>query len=247
VCIFSYDATSVDIDVQGWFVRGSASRLDGVVPTRLLDTRETGRNAVDVIQVPAGSTAVAVSMVGLNSTVDASLTAWACDQPQPDLAQIRFARDEIIAGAAYVKPSAAGTICVATSAPADVVVDLTGVFSAGGRLRYTPTVVQRMMVTREGLGGWLGRVDTGQQVDMHPAPPGAEAVSGTLTMVKPTVAGWLRATPCGVSQLSSSVNSPAGGIVANSLTVALAGDQGLCVEPWRGAHVLFDISGWWAP
>ena len=247
VCIFSYDATSVDIDVQGWFIRGSASRLNGVVPNRLLDTRETGRNAVNVIQVPAGSSAVAVSMVGLNSAVDASLTAWACDQPQPDLAQVRFAPGEIIAGSAYVKPSAAGTICVTTSTPADVVVDLTGVFSVGGRLRYTPTVVQRMIDTREGIGGWFGRVDTGQQVDMHPAPAGAEAVSGTLTMVQPTIAGWLRATPCGVSQLSSSVNSPAGGIVANSLTVALSGDRGLCVEPWRGAHVLFDISGWWAP
>jgi hypothetical protein len=247
VCIFSYDATYVDIDVQGWFVRGSASRLTGTVPGRLLDTRETGRATVNVIQVPAGSTAVAVSMVGLNSTVHSSLTAWACDQAQPNLAQIHFGPDEIVAGAAYVKPSAAGTICVTTSSPADVVVDLTGVFSVGGRLRYTPTVVQRMIDTREGIGGWLGRVDSGQQLDMHPAPPGAEAVSGTLTMVQPTIAGWLRATPCGVSQLSSSVNAPAGAILANSLTVALSADQGLCVEPWRGAHVLFDISGWWAP
>ena len=140
VCIFSYDATDVDIDVQGWFVAGSASRLTASAPTRLLDTRETGRNAVNVIPVPAGATAVAVSMVGLNSAVDAALTAWACDAPQPDLAQIRFAPGEIIAGAAYVRVSGGGTICVSTSAPADVVVDLTGVFSAGGRLRYTPSV-----------------------------------------------------------------------------------------------------------
>ncbi len=246
-CLFSWDATDVDIDVQGWFVSGSASRLTGVVPTRLLDTRETGRNTVNVISVPAGATAVAVSMVGLNSAVDAALTAWACDALQPDLAQIRFAPGEIIAGAAYVKPSAAGTICVTTSAPADVVVDLTGVFSVGGRLRYTPTVVQRMVDTRDGTGGWLGRVDTGQQIDMQPAPPGAEAVSGTLTMVQPTIAGWLRATPCGQSQLSSSANAPAGAILANSLTVALSADGRLCVEPYRGAHVLFDISGWWSP
>jgi len=128
-----------------------------------------------------------------------------------------------------------------------VVVDLTGVFSVGGRLRYTPTVVQRMVDTRDGTGGWLGRVGTGQQIDMQPAPAGAEAVSGTLTMVQPTIAGWLRATPCGQSQLSSSANAPAGAILANSLTVALSADGRLCVEPWRGAHVLFDISGWWAP
>lgn len=247
VCIFSYSGTTVDIDVQGWFVAGSASRLTGVAPTRLLDTRETGREAVSVVHVPAGATAVAVSLVGVNSGGDAALTAWACDAPRPDLAQVRFGAGEIIAGAAFVRAGADGTICVASSAPADIVVDLTGVFSVGGRLRYTPSVVQRMIDTREGLGGWLGRVDTGQQVDMHPAPPGAEAVSGTLTMVQPTVSGWLRATPCGVSQLSSSVNAPAGAILANSLTVALSADQGLCVEPYRGAHVLFDISGWWSP
>ena len=82
---------------------------------------------------------------------------------------------------------------------------------------------------------------------MRPAPAGAEAVSGTITMVSPTIGGWLRATPCGLSQPSSSANAPAGGILANSTTVAPVVDGALCVEPCRGAHVLFDISGWWSP
>ncbi|MCU1501446.1 MAG: hypothetical protein JWM12_800 [Ilumatobacteraceae bacterium] len=247
VCIFSYDATDVDIDVQGWFVASAASRFDPTVPTRLLDTRETGRNPVDVITVPAGATAVALSLVGLDAAQAGSLTVWSCDQPRPDLAQIYFGPGEIIAGAAYVLASAQGTVCVGTSTAADIVVDMTGTFSAAGRLRYTPSVVQRMVDTREGLGGWSGRVDPGQSIDLQPAPAGAEAVSGTLTMVQPTISGWLRATPCGQSQLSSSVNAPAGAILANSLTVGLSADQRLCIETYRGAHVLFDVSGWWAP
>jgi hypothetical protein len=247
MCIFSYGATDVDIDVQGWFVSSTATKFTPSMPSRLLDTRETGRNPVDVIAVPPGSTAVALSLVGLDSTEFGSLTVWACDQPRPDLAQIYYGPGEIIAGAAYVLASAQGTVCVATSTAADVVVDVTGTFSPSGRLRYTPSVVQRVVDTREGLGGWSGRVDTGQTIDMQPAPAGAEAVSGTLTMVQPTISGWLRATPCGQSQLSSSVNAPAGAILANSLTVGLSADQRLCVETYRGAHVLFDISGWWAP
>ena len=247
MCIFSYDATDVDIDVQGWFVAGSASRLTASAPTRMLDTRETGRQRGRRDPGARRRDRGRREHGRAEQRRRQPLTAWACDAPGRTLAQIRFAAGEIIAGAAYVRVSGAGTICVATSAPADVVVDLTGVFSVGGRLRYTPAVVQRMVDTREGLGGWLGRVDAGQQIDMQPAPAGAEAVSGTLTMVQPTIGGWLRATPCGASQLSSSANAPAGAILANSLTVALAADQRLCVEPYRGAHVLFDISGWWAP
>lgn len=258
VCIFSWDGADVDVDVQGWFVSGTATagtgagatkatRFTPAVPARLLDTRETGRNPVDVIAAPAGASAVALSMVGLNSSEYGSLTVWTCDQPQPALAQIFYGPGEIIAGAAYVLVSAQGTICVSTSTAADVVIDITGTFAPGGRLRYTPSVVQRVVDTREGLGGWLGRIDGGQSIDMQPAPAGAEAVSGTLTMVQPTISGWLRATPCGQSQLSSSVNAPAGAILANSLTVGLSADQRLCVEAYRGAHVLFDVSGWWSP
>jgi hypothetical protein len=248
VCIFSYDAADIDIDVQGWFVSSNATKFTPAVPTRLLDTRETGRNATNVIAAPPGATAVALSMVGLNAASAGSLTAWSCDSPQPSLAQIYFGPGEIIAGAAYVLVSAQGTVCVSTSVAADVVVDLTGSFSPGGRLRYTPAVVQRLLDTREGLGGWTGRVGTSQSIDLQPAPPGAEAVSGTLTMVQPTVSGWLRATPCGdTQQLSSSVNAPAGAILANSLTVGLSADQQLCITSYRRSDALFDVSGWWAP
>lgn len=247
VCIFSYDAAGMDVDLQGWFVPDGASRFTPVVPSRLLDTRETGREAISVIPVPAGATAVALSMVGLDATSAGSLTAWSCDPPKPDLAQIHFGPDELIAGAAYVLASPSGTVCVSTSVSADVVVDITGTFSPGGQLRYTPAVVRRMLDTREGIGGWQGQLDTGQTVDLRPAPQGAQAVSGTITLVQPRISGWLRATPCGQSQLSSSVNAPLGAILANSLTVGLSADQRLCIQTYRNGHALFDISGWWAP
>lgn len=246
VCVFSYDAADMDVDLQGWFVPTGATRFTPVVPTRLLDTRETGRQAMSVIPVPPGATAVALSMVGLDAGSPGSLTAWSCG-PQPDLAQIHFGPGEIIAGAAYVLASAQGTVCVSTSVSADVVVDITGTFSPGGNLRYTPAVVTRMLDTREGIGGWQDQLNVGQTVDLRPAPPGAQAVSGTITMVQPRISGWLRATPCGQSQLSSSVNAPLGAILANSLTVGLSADQRLCIQTYRNTHALFDISGWWAP
>ncbi len=247
VCIFSYDAAALDVDVQGWFVPFGATRFTPVVPARLLDTRETGRVETAVIDVPAGATAVALSMVALEAASAGFLTAWSCDGPRPDLAQIHFGPDEIVAGAAYVLASPGGKVCVTTSVSANVVVDITGTFSPGGRLRYTPAVVRRMLDTREGLGGWQDRLNADQTVDLQPAPPGAEAVSGTITMVEPRISGWLRATPCGQSQLSSSVNAPLGAILANSLTVGLSADQRLCIQNYRSTQVLFDISGWWAP
>ena len=247
ICIFSYDAAYVDIDIQGWFVGGERQPADRRRPDPAARHPRTGRKAVNVIQAPAGATAVAVSMVGLNSAVDASLTAWACDVPRPDSGPdpLRPRRDHRRRG---VRP------CLGRRH--DLRGDV-GACRCGGR-PHRRVLLRRAAALhadgraahgrhREGLGGWLGRVAAGQSIDMQPAPPGAEAVSGTLTMVQPTISGWLRATPCGVSQLSSSANAPAGAILANSLTVALSADQRLCVEPYRGAHVLFDISGWWAP
>ncbi|MEO5725021.1 MAG: hypothetical protein ABIQ39_04580 [Ilumatobacteraceae bacterium] len=258
VCIFTYFNITVNVDVQGWFVlpgTTGSTRFSPIAPDRRLDTRTTGRNQVNTLDFDPGVTAVALSMVGLDSTEFGSLTAWPCDQPQPTggAAQIYFGPNEIIAGAAFVPVSADHhQVCVSTTVAADVVVDLTGTFSIDpggdidpGRLLYVPATVTRMLDTRDGTGGWLGALSASQTLDVRSAPTGALAVSGTLTMVQPVISGWVKATPCTGPQTSSSVNAPAGAILANSLTVGLTSLQRLCLTAYRNTNVLFDVSGWW--
>lgn len=252
VCILSPVATSLVVDLQGWFVPSGGTRLRPIDPQRLLDTRSTGRAAVhriSVLGVPGGSTAsaVALSLVALESDTPASLTVWSCDDPQPEAVQIYFAPGETIAGAVFAPVSTAGTVCVTTSAPASVVVDITGLFSAGGDgLRFTRAQVKRMLDTRSGLGGWVGRHGANQTLWLRPAPPGALAVSGTITMVQPEFSAWQRANPCGgTTPVASAVNAPAGAVLANSITVGLSPDQRLCLFSLARSHTLFDVSGWW--
>ncbi len=252
VCIYALQSLDIYVDLQGWFVPDGGQRLHPLEPQRLLDSRLTGRATIHTISVPDApgggeATAVALSLVGLESDTANAMTVWSCDNPRPTAVQIYFAPGEVIAGALFVPVSAAGTVCVATTSPASIVVDITGYFAADDTgLRFTRSVVTRMLDTRIGLGGWIGRHGADQTISLRPAPPGAKAVSGTMTMVSPLRSGFQRANPCGgATPLASAVNALAGAVLANSITVGLSDDQQLCVYSLSPTDTLFDIAGWW--
>ena len=73
--------------------------------------------------------------------------------------------------------------------------NITGVFTGGDGLRFVPTEPTRMLDTRTGLGDWAPYHGTGQTIDVRVAT-GAQAVSGTITLVAPLRPGWLKAYPC---------------------------------------------------
>ena len=90
------------------------------------------------------------------------------------------------------------------------------------------------------------RPPAGQVLDVRVAPPGAAAVTGTLTIVAPTGDGYLSAFGCGTPPTTASVNAPSGAIVANGVTVGLAAEGRLCVRSFTTAHAVFDTTGWWS-
>ena len=144
--------------------------------------------------------------------------------------------------------AADGTFCVFTNTPADVIVDVTGVFSSSGDLRFTPVAPTRMVDTRDGTGGWRGHQGVGQTIQIGAAPDSAMAVTGTITMIDPGLAGYLTGTICGQpAGATSSVNGARSSVMANSLTVGLSPGGDLCITSLVAAHTLFDTTGWWAP
>ena len=216
LCVFASAATDLIVDVQGAFVP-VGTRFTPVVPARLLDTRDTGRATVVTVAVPTGAAAVA-----LNLTVT-----------------------ETVAGAAFVPVGAGGAVCIFTNVPADVVVDLTGTFSATGALRFTPAVPVRTYDTRDGTGGWTPVHGAGQTVDVRVAPPEAAAVTGTLTIVGPARDGFLTAHGCAQAPPTSNVNAAANTVMANSVTVGTAAGGRLCIAALAVTNVVFDTTGWW--
>ncbi|MGA1038456.1 MAG: SGNH/GDSL hydrolase family protein, partial [Ilumatobacteraceae bacterium] len=74
----------------------------------------------------------------------------------------------------------------------------------------------------------------------------AKAVTGTVTIVEPLSQAFLVAEPCDATTDTSVVNSIAGGVLANTVTIPVS-DGAVCITASQPTHTLFDVSGWWVP
>ena len=247
LCVYTESAGHVVVDLQGAFVPDGGAGLTPIDGTRLVDTRQTGRANPIVIDVDDPTVdAIAVNLTATRGTAPGFLTADACEGGQSAVSNVNFLAGEPVAGAAIVPVSDAGTVCIWSSVGVDVIVDLTGEFRAGGGLRFQPADPRRMLDVRDGTGGWAPIVGAGQIIDTRVAPPAAEAVTGTITLVRPARTGYAVAD-CRADAPVSNVNAAAGAAMANSLTVALEDGGELCFRSSEAAKLLFDTTGWWVP
>ena len=255
LCIYSHATSHVIVDLQGAFVPSDAEAdpdVDTVrftplaTPQRLLDTRQSGRVAVTEVNVPANATAVAVNLTATQASAPGWLKAFACGGDEPFVSNVNYLPGESVAGAAIVPVSAGGTICVRSSEPADVIVDITGSFTSDGELRFVPADPTRVLDTRNAIGGWSPIQGGDQVIDVRAVPAGARAVTGTLTIVAPLRDGWLAAYGCGDRPPTSSVNSSRDQVMANAVTTGVDADGRICVLTSATAtHSLLDVTGWW--
>jgi hypothetical protein len=252
VCIFSNVATDIVVDLQGTFVADGGLLFDPVPPERKLDTRQTTRAPTIAIPAPTGALAVAATLTVTGGSTAGFLSAYPCSGAPPLVSNVNWQAGETVAGAVFAPVAVAadgtGTFCVFTNSPVDVIVDVTGVFREIGTLRFTPVTPTRMVDTRDGTGGWRGQQGVGQTIEIGAAPDTANAVTGTITMVKPGLNGYLTGTTCGQpAGITSSVNGARGTVMANSLTVGLSPGGNMCINSLVSSHTLFDTTGWWAP
>ena len=257
VCVYSQSATDVSIGIQGSFVAAAADSLVPVTPTRVVDTRPTGRQHLVAIDLAAKGVptthvdAVAVNLTSVGGSAGGTLTAFPCDQTQPEVPNVTFAPNETMAGAAYVPISATKTLCVAVDTGdtnyTNVIIDVTGVFTSDAGLTFVPVTATRLLDTRSGIGGWYSRQAHLQVLDIPAAPAGASAVSGTVTMVRPLTTGFLTAYQCDTPvPVTSVANATAGNVAANTATVAVdTVGHAVCLYSWGNTDTLFDVVGWW--
>ncbi len=249
LCAYSNVAVDFDLVLQGTF-GPTGLTFTAMAPQRAVDTRQTGRATDLVVAVPS-AVAVAASVVVVGQSAGGRVTVYECDTAIPAPFTMSFEPDEVLAGSIFVAVSPSSTICVHVEANdsrgVDVIVDITGTFSndpAG--LRFAPVPATRLLDTRSGVGGWFGRQAAGQTLHLIGAPPGVQAVSGTLTMVHPPTNSHLRAWQCGAPLPPTSVvNARAGLAAANNVTTAISGDLTLCVWASQNTATLFDVMGYW--
>lgn len=146
ICLTSNVTSDVIVDITGWFGNRSGQRFVPLRPTRLADTRQThpvlngGAGPVMLVPgrelrvqvagtrgIPADATAATLNLVAAGSSAAGFLVVVPCGQ-WSDVSNLNYQGGGAIANGTNVKLDGAGAVCVTTSAPTHVIVDITGVW-----------------------------------------------------------------------------------------------------------------------
>lgn len=225
---------------------GTSAEYQPLAPERVLDTRVTAsRLAAGEVRridlsgdVPAGTSAVAVNLTSVDPAAAGFLTGFACDDTQPTVSSANFTAATNRGALAVLPVAADRSLCVFSSAAADLVVDLQGAFVADGA-RLSPVAPDRLLDTRV----------TGRASVLSVAmPAGADAVSLNLTVTGSALAGFLTAYPCGGEiPTVSNVNFGPGETIAGAAYVPVGDDGTVCLFTNTPVDVVVDLTGTFAP
>ena len=254
LCVYTKNRADVVIDLFGYTSPGVAGRLQAVAPVRLADTRfGTGADTVKgplaggrptVISTapapgrPAGATGVALTVTAVAGRAAGWLAAFPCDAPALT-SVVNVEPLEVVANTAFVKLSAAGTVCVQSNVAMDVVLDVSGWVAPAGDL-HRAQEPGRLVDTREGKGGT--RLADGATLRLAvPGQPKAAVLS--VTAVESTTSGYLTVYPCDQPRpLASNLNVNGRDTRAN-LIVSPTTNGFVCVYAQRAADLVIDQFG----
>jgi hypothetical protein len=257
LCVYTSATTDLLIDLLGWF-GPSGQRLNPIRPDRLLDTRN-GNGARNRYVGKVGTTPLAVKVTGvgpvspqaaavlLNVTAvgpdyEGFLQVYACGTT-PTFSNLNYRAGQVLANASISGVDGGGRVCLKSSTPTPVIVDVLGWFGASGQ-RVQAQTPQRLVDTRNGQGGVRGPLAAGGIVPVNIAGAGMLA---TVTVVGPSAPGFATAYPCGARPNASNVNYVAGDVIPNLAQIGPgAGNRG-CVFTSASAHVLVDRAGTLVP
>jgi len=134
VCVFTFGSAGLLVDVGGYI--SGASGYSGLTPRRLFDSRQSGgvRAAGTVTEidiygsgaVPAGAPTVVLNATAVGALAAGYMTVFPCGANPPDASNLNFSAGQTIPNSVVAKVGAGGKVCVFTSAPAHLLVDVGG-------------------------------------------------------------------------------------------------------------------------
>ena len=256
VCVYTSVATHVVIDVDGaWSSASGTGALHAFTPARLLDSRVSSgaKLAAGAIHelVVAGvggvapdATAVVLSVTATEPDWAGFVTVYPCGGARPWASNVNFAAGQTVSTPATSAVGALGTICLYSSAPTHLVVDVMADFSpsAGSGVPISGQV-ERLADTREVTASTNGNKLGGGTVLRVAVPAQATAVTLNITVTEPESAGFVTAYPCTATPpFVSNVNFISGQTVAEAVTVAVSASSEICVFASVPAHVVVDLN-----
>ncbi len=256
VDLFSSADAHLVVDLVGWYSSG----LVPVTPGRLMDTREglgglvLGAGETRELQVagregvPAtGAIAVALNVTVVDPTGAGFLTVWPT-ATRPTASNLNFVGLQTIANSVLVGLGPDGKVRIFNSSgTTDVVVDVAGWFDSG----FSSAVPDRLMDTREGLGGPLfgpGETRDLEVLGHHGVPAtGVAAVALNVTATEPSSSPFITVWPAGIPRpKASNLNVVAGRTVPNAVVVGVGADGKISLFNSAGTtHLVVDVTGWY--
>ena len=171
VCVYSPVLTDVVVDLAGWL---AGSAFTGSIPTRLVDTRDgtgalegklTPANELSVPvrgvslsvlgasqQVPDDATAVALNVTAVTPDGSGFITVYPCGVTRPLASSLNYIAGDIVANNVMAPIGDDGAVCLYTSSPSDVLVDISGWFQGVTNNEFVGTTPKRLVDTRDSTG-----------------------------------------------------------------------------------------------
>ncbi len=268
--------THLIFDVTGYFLAGpSEAEYQPITPVRALDSRfDVGladafqkntprRLSIGPEHVPAAAVAITGNLTVVGQTGAGFLSITPNSDASPATSNLNFPLGDVRANGFVARLNNQDDFWIvyettATGArSAHVLLDVTGYFvNDPSGLQFYPLTPGRVMDTRagvvlSGLSGAFG-ANTPRRLDVTGhwgVPPGANAITGNLTVVNQTAAGYVSATLASDPDPDTSVlNFPLGDTRANGAALPLNGTG----RSWfvykaaagRTTHLIFDLSGY---
>lgn len=277
VCIFTSNFVNVIADITGWFPAGGDFSFAG--PARLMDTRIDGptvdglasglgrRTAGSVTElslagrepVPTDASIVTLNLTVTDAQAPGFVTVYPCGSDRPTASNLNYLAHRTIANVVVTKLSPSGTICMFTSAPVDLIVDLSGFarvtdepgsFAALVPSRLIDSRVAATSSTIDGqfLGG--GTIVEQSVVELGVAGRGGVVADASSVVLNITVAdaggaGFITVYPCGSARpTASSLNYSPGSTVANSVIAKIGHAGAVCLFTSKQTDLVVDVSGY---
>jgi len=230
---------TVDGESQNLGIRAAGSTTQLRVATR------TG--------IPPDALAASLNITVNGASGPGYVRVYPCGETPPTTSTLNYVPGTTAANAAVVGLGGDGTVCIFTSATANVIVDVNGYMPAASRYGTLPP--RRLMDTRpagttdDGISQRTGAlaplvVRELQVSGRGGVPAGTGSVMLNVTASGTTAAGYVTVYPCGATPpTTSNINVTAGSVVANAVFVGLSGAGKVCVIANRNTEVIIDVVG----
>jgi hypothetical protein len=257
---------SLVADMAGYYAPGNGAGYTTLTPSdRVLDSRNgVGTTATPFTanstrtldlsgQVPAGTTAVTFNLTATNATSDSYVTVWPATGPRPTTSNLNMQTYPTVANLVTVAVSPDRKVNLFNLAGSvDLIADLAGYYVPGVGSAFTPLSPQRILDTRNGIGGQPTPFGPGaiRPLDLSGlTPEGATAVVLNLTGVDATWETYFTVWPDRTQQpVTTNLNVVPWQTTANSATVALPTNRTVDIYNNAGSvDLLTDIAGYFAP